>query len=122
VEKYIDVKQMNEGSFLTLILEDFGMKKLKGLSIAVLAACLALLPNLALAAGGGAAPITLVSDTRKLHGVLLWWGNVYNDSHMDFTILTCVMIPVVGCLLGLLADLILHWIGIDLTSRELAEH
>ena len=98
------------------------MKKVKGLYITVLAACLTLLPSLALAAGGGAAPITMVSDTRKLSGILLWWGNVYNDSHMEFTILTCVMIPLVGCVLGFTADFILGWIGLDLTKRELAEH
>jgi hypothetical protein len=98
------------------------MKKVKGLYFTVLAACLTLMPGLALAAGGGAAPITLVSDTRKLSGLMLWWGNIYNDSHMEFTILTCVMIPLVGCILGFAADFILGMIGLDLTKRELAEH
>ncbi|MCL2458215.1 MAG: hypothetical protein FWF31_05075 [Desulfobulbus sp.] len=90
--------------------------------ITILTTCLILLPSWVLAAGGGAAPITLVSDTRKLSGIMLWWGNIYNDSHLDFTILTCLLIPVVGCILGFLADWILHWIGLDLTSRDLAEH
>ena len=98
------------------------MKKLKGLYVTVLAACLTLLPTLASAAGGGAAPIAIVSDTRKLDGILLWWGNIYNDSHMTFTLLTCVMIPVVGCIFAFAADCILHAIGLDLTKRELAEH
>jgi len=98
------------------------MNKVKGLFLAVFAACLALLPTLAAAAGGAAAPIAIVSDTRKLDGILKWWGNMYNESHMEFTILTCVMIPVVGCALGLLADFVLHTIGLDLTKRELAEH
>jgi len=98
------------------------MKKVKGLYYTVLATVLILLPSLASAAGGGASPITLVSDTRKLDGILLWWGNIYNDSHLEFTILTCVMIPVVGCVLGFAADFILGAIGLDLTKRELAEH
>jgi len=98
------------------------MNKVKGLFFTVLAACLTLVPGLALAAGGGASPITMVADTRKFDGILLWWGNIYNDSHMEFTILTCVMIPVVGCGLGLAADFVLGAIGLDLTKRELAEH
>jgi len=98
------------------------MNKVKGLFCAVLAACLTLLPGVASAAGGGAAPISIVSDTRKLEGIMKWWGSIYNDSHLEFTILTCVMIPLVGCALGFTADYILHWIGLDLTKRELAEH
>ncbi|MDR0239668.1 MAG: hypothetical protein LBI88_05495 [Deltaproteobacteria bacterium] len=98
------------------------MKKVRGLFFTVLAACLTLLPSLAAAAGGSAPPITLVSDTRKLSGLMLWWGNIYNDSHMEFTILTCVMIPLVGCALGFAADFALSAIGLDLKKRELAEH
>jgi len=98
------------------------MKKIKGLYLTVLTACLTLLPALASAAGGGAAPITLVSDTRKLDGLMLWWGNIYNDSHTNFTILTCLMIPLVGCALGLTCDWLLNSIGLDLTKRELSEH
>ena len=97
------------------------MKKVKGLFFAVLAACLAL-PGVAAAAGAAAAPIAMVSDTRKLEGLMLWWGNIYNDSHMEFTILTCVMIPLVGCVLGVASDWVMHFIGLDLKNRELAEH
>jgi hypothetical protein len=39
-----------------------------------------------------------------------------------FALLTVAIIPVVGVLLGILADLIMSRIGIDLSSRELAEH
>ena len=35
---------------------------------------------------------------------------------------TVVSIPIVGLLFGVLADLIMGAIGIDLKSRELAEH
>jgi hypothetical protein len=98
------------------------MNKLKGLFLTVLAACLTLLPSLASAAGGPVAPITIVSDTRKLDGILKWWGDIYNESHVEFTILTCVLIPVMGCVLGFLADIVMGWTGIDLKKRSLAEH
>jgi hypothetical protein len=97
------------------------MKKVKGLFLTVLVACLAL-PSLAFGAGAAAAPIAMVSDTRKLDGIMLWWGNIYNDSHMEFTILTCLMIPLVGCGLGIAADFLMGFIGIDLTKRDLVEH
>jgi hypothetical protein len=74
------------------------------------------------AAGEKAAAIVIVADTRKLSGLMGWWGNLYNDSHVNFMLLTIVLIPVIGVLFGLLADLIMNHIGIDLTSRELAEH
>lgn len=84
---------------------------------------LMLLPSVALAAGGGgAAPLVIVADTRKLDGLMAWWGNLYNESHFYFTILTVVLIPVTGMIFGTIADIVMHWIGLDLSSRELAEH
>ena len=74
------------------------------------------------AGGGGAAPIVIVADTRKLSGLMAWWANLYNESHVYFTIATIVAIPVIGTIFGLLADFVMHHIGIDLRSRELAEH
>jgi hypothetical protein len=79
-------------------------------------------PSLSLAAGGGAAPIVIVADTRKLDGVMAWWANMYNESHVQFAILTIIIIPVTGVIFGVIADIIMNWIGIDLKSRELAEH
>jgi hypothetical protein len=96
------------------------MNKVKGLFLTVLAACLTL-PGLALAAGPAAAPIVIVSDTRKFEGLLKTWGDIYNHSHMEFTILTCLLIPIVGCGLGLFADWVMGFVGIDLKSRDLAE-
>ena len=74
------------------------------------------------AGGGGAAPIVIVADSRKLTGIMAWWANLYNESHVYFTILTVILIPVIGTIFGLLADFVMHHIGIDLKSRELAEH
>ena len=80
------------------------------------------LPALAMAAGGPVAPIVLVADTRKLDGVMAWWANMYNESHVQFTMMTVVLIPVIGVLFGLVADVVMTWIGIDLKHRDLAEH
>lgn len=82
-----------------------------------------LLPELVLAAGGGgAAPVVIVADTRKLSGLMAWWGDLYNESHVYFTIVTVILIPVIGVIFGVLADLVMSHVGIDLKSRDLAEH
>ncbi|MBU3949633.1 MAG: hypothetical protein KJ882_11625 [Proteobacteria bacterium] len=78
--------------------------------------------NAALAGGEKAALLVMVADTRKLSGWEAWFANLYNESHLYFTIVTVVSIPIIGVLLGLLADLIMSRIGIDLKSRELSEH
>jgi len=81
-----------------------------------------LAPSLALAAAEKAAPLVVVADTRKLTGWQSWWANLYNESHLYFTLITVVSIPIIGLLFGVLADLVMGHIGIDLSSRELAEH
>jgi hypothetical protein len=81
------------------------------------------LPELALAAGGGpVAPMVIVADTRKLSGLMKWWADLYNHSYVLFTVLTVVLIPIIGVIMGTLADIVMTHIGIDLKSRELAEH
>ncbi|MGC1401709.1 MAG: DVU0150 family protein [Thermodesulfobacteriota bacterium] len=81
-----------------------------------------LIPELVLAAGEKADLIVIVADTRRLTGWEAWWANLYNESHAYFTVVTVITIPLVGLILGLLADFVMKRIGIDLTSRELAEH
>ena len=82
-----------------------------------------LLPEMVLAAGGGgAAPVVIVADTRKLSGLMAWWGDLYNESHVYFTIVTVILIPLIGVMFGTLADLVMSHVGIDLKSRDLAEH
>jgi len=81
-----------------------------------------LLPELVLAAAEKVAPMVIVADTRKLTGWEAWWANLYNESHVYFTIVTVISIPVIGLIFGILADLVMKRIGIDLSSRELAEH
>jgi hypothetical protein len=81
-----------------------------------------LLPEIVLAAGPNAAPLVMVADTRKFTGWEAWWTNLYNESHLYFALLTVVLIPIIGLIFGLLADLVMRSIGIDLTHRDLAEH
>ncbi len=84
-------------------------------------ACLAL-PEFAHAAAAKVSNIVIVADTRKFSGWEAWWTNLYNESHLYFTMLTCALIPIIGVLFGTFADFIMSFIGIDLKSRELAEH
>lgn len=99
------------------------MRKVKKLLFTALATCLCILPAIAAsAAGGGAAPIVIVSDTRKSTGIMAWWGNLYNESHMQFAIMTCILIPLAGVIFGLIADKFISGLGVDLSKRELAEH
>lgn len=80
-------------------------------------------PVFALAAGGGEiAPLVIVADTRKLDGLMAWWANLYNESHLQFALLTVLLIPTIGVCFGVVADIIMSHIGIDLHSRDLAEH
>ena len=88
----------------------------------VAAAAMLMMPDVVLAAGEKASLLVIVADTRKLSGWEAWFANLYNESHLYFTIVTVVTIPIVGVLLGLLADLVMTRIGIDLKSRELSEH
>jgi hypothetical protein len=81
-----------------------------------------LLPELVLAAGPKAAPLVVVADTRKFTGWEAWWTNLYNESHLYFALLTVVLIPIIGLIFGILADLVMSRIGIDLKNRDLAEH
>jgi hypothetical protein len=78
--------------------------------------------DIALASGEKASPLVIVADTRRLTGWEAWFANLYNESHLYFALLTVAIIPIVGVILGLLADLVMSHIGIDLKSRELSEH
>lgn len=82
------------------------------------------LPGYALAAGGGKVEnIVIVADTRKFTGWEAWWTNLYNESHLYFALLTMALIPIIGVIFGVVADLLMGLIGIDLKSRgEVAGH
>lgn len=99
------------------------MRRLWAKLIGLVTTVLVLFPEIILAAGGGdVAPLVIVADTRKLSGVMAWWANLYNESHLQFTLLTIALIPAIGVFFGILADIVMTKVGIDLKSRELAEH
>ena len=98
---------------------------MRGIStqMAALAAFILLLvPEALWAAGPKAEMMVIVADTRKLGPWAAWWANLYNESHFYFTLVTVLAIPIIGLIFGVLADLVMGHIGIDLKSRELAEH
>lgn len=100
------------------------MTKLRRISVwlaGCFAAMMVLAPSMALAAKKAAANVVIVADTRKLDGLLLWWAQMYNDSHLYFMILTIIIIPVTGCIFGMLADVVMNHIGIDLKHRKAHE-
>jgi len=74
-----------------------------------------------LSAAEKAQMIVIVADARKFHGLRLWWANLYNDSHLHFAVMTVILIPLAGVILGSLADVVMSRIGIDLKSRALRE-
>ncbi len=98
------------------------MRRLWTKIIGLVTMAILLLPEIVAAAGPAAAPLVIVADTRKFTGWEAWWTNLYNESHLAFALLTIAIIPVVGLCFGLLADVVMNWIGLDLKSRELAEH
>ncbi|MFH1596588.1 MAG: DVU0150 family protein [Pseudomonadota bacterium] len=81
-----------------------------------------LMPEIAAAAAKKVSGLVIVADTRKFSGWEAWWTNLYNESHLYFTLVTVAMIPIVGFMFGILADIVMSRIGIDLKTRELAEH
>jgi hypothetical protein len=88
----------------------------------VVVAALVVLPEIAMAAGGKAAPLIVVAHTTKASGLMAWWANLYNDNMLAFTMLTGCAVPLAGALLGIIGDVLMGLTGIDLKSRELAEH
>ncbi len=80
------------------------------------------LPAIALAAESPADSTVIVADSRKFSGWQAWWANVYNESHFWFALITIVILPVLALLLGRLTGALMARLGINLRSRELAEH
>jgi hypothetical protein len=79
-------------------------------------------PAQLLASGGSAEPIVFVADSRRYTGWEAWFTNLYNESLSSFTLLTVVSIPVIGVILGTIADLLMKQVGINLRSRSVGEH
>ena len=95
------------------------MRYLSRTAVAVL--LFVFLPATALA-GPASDAIVIVADSRKFDGVRGWWANLYNESHLLTALITVALVPLLGLLLGKLTTLVLTRLGINLTSRQLAEH
>ncbi|MBZ5612793.1 MAG: hypothetical protein LAO23_02200 [Acidobacteriia bacterium] len=80
-----------------------------------------LLPLPLLAAESSEAAV-IVADSRKFSGWQAWWANVYNESHFWFALITIVILPTTALILGRLTGWLMAHLGINLRSRELAEH
>ncbi len=74
------------------------------------------------AVNGVADRIVIVADSRHFTGWRAWWANLYNDSHVLFALVTIITVPALALALGRLTGWILARTGIDLKSRQLAEH
>ena len=81
-----------------------------------------LLPLSLFAVGTEGGTVVIVADSRGLSGWRAWWMNLYNESHLLFAILTILIIPGVALVLGRLTGLVMARLGINLKSRDLAEH
>ena len=79
------------------------------------AALLSLLPVWAWAAGGGgASELVVVADTRGLGGFNFYLATLYNQNMWLFATWAVVLTSLLGVCLGLLMDLIMSHIGLDL--------
>lgn len=95
---------------------------LRNRSLRAILLALVLLPARLLAVGGGGDAIVIVADSRRFTGWKAWWTNLYNESHLGFALVTILIIPTVGLILGKLTGWLLARTGINLKTRELAEH
>lgn len=81
-----------------------------------------LFPNLAIAAAGKAERLIVVADTRMLTGLNFYLANLYNEDVWLFAVWAVVITSLLGVGLGLLMDVIMKVIGLDLTKRSSVEH
>jgi hypothetical protein len=82
----------------------------------VLAILVSLIPAWAWAGGDKASDLVMVADTRALHGAALYLATVYNQNRWLFAVWSVVITTALGGGLGVLMDLIMSRVGIDLTK------
>jgi hypothetical protein len=74
------------------------------------------------AAGGESlGALVHVADTRHLGGFNLYFANLYNVNRVLFTALSVGMTGAMGLGLGLVMDVVVGAIGLDLSKREAKE-
>ncbi len=75
-----------------------------------------------MAAGGESqGALVHVADTRHLTGFNLYFANLYNVNRLLFTAMTVGLTGLLGLSLGMLMDVIVGAIGLDLGKREAKE-
>lgn len=74
------------------------------------------------AAAGKVSRIVIVADSRMHTGLRAWLANLYNENLAWFTLVTVLVIPTLGAVLGTFTEFLLTRVGINLKSRVLAEH
>jgi len=77
-------------------------------------ALLSLLPMWAWAGGGAATELVVVADTRGLSGFNFYLATLYNQNMWIFATWAVVLTSLLGVCLGLLMDLIMSHVGLDL--------
>jgi hypothetical protein len=81
-----------------------------------------LLATATFAAGGESqGALVHVADTRHLTGFNLYFANLYNVDRMLFTAMAVGLTGLMGLSLGMLMDVIVGAIGLDLGKREARE-
>ena len=82
-----------------------------------------LLATRAMAAGGGGGEaIVVVADSRRYTGWQAWFTNLYNESLIQFTLLTVISVPLLALILSGVMGFLLAKTGIDLRSRAVGGH
>ncbi len=81
-----------------------------------------IIPARLVAAGGGGESIIFVADSRRYTGWQGWFTDLYNESLVQFTLLTIILIPVLALILSSVMSFFLSKTGIDLKSRAVGGH
>lgn len=89
---------------------------------ALMVAAIALLPQVALAAGGGATELVVVADVRMVTGVERYFADLYNTNIVLFATWATILTALYGCFLGFFMDFLIARTGLDLSSRKIVEH
>jgi hypothetical protein len=106
--------------FTGAVKENSGMKNHGAEIVTIVAACLLCLASRSMA-GEPDALGAINAGAGAFSRIMIWWAKLYPVSPIEFTLLTILVIPVTGLILGIAADLVMKRIGIDLESRNLSE-
>ncbi len=79
--------------------------------------CLLLTSPVSLPAAEQAQPLNYAANTQGLSGIELWYAQLYNQNKFYCALVTILIIPIVGFILGTVADFLICKTGLDLKSR-----